>query len=236
MQFEKYTVIENIQETTDTFLLRVIPSLPKAIPDFLPGQFCQIKNPLFEFDKTHIFSIASSPTTKTHLEFCIKKYGPWTQALSLLKKDDTLEMTQPLGKFVWDQPNANAVFFAGGVGITPILSMLRFINDTQQKGKFLLLYGNRTENDIAYKKELESLIKTIDTLRVIHILSELSPLDPWTGEKGFITHDILQRAIDFDTKPSFFLCGPPIFTQKMATLLQEFSVPQEQIKQELFSK
>lgn len=236
MQFEQYTVIENIQETPDTFLLRVIPVTNTVIPDFLPGQFCQIKNPAFESQKTHIFSIASSPTTKTHLEFCIKKYGPWTQALSLLKKNETIEITQPLGKFVWNQAATNAVFLAGGVGITPILSMLRFISDTNQKGKFLLLYGNRTENDIAYKKALETLSHTIDTFEVTHVLSESTPTDTRNGYRGFITKDILQKEIDFDSKPSFFLCGPPIFTQKMTLLLQEFSVPQEQIKQELFSK
>lgn len=235
MDFEDYQIIEIKPEGEEAFILKLKPRNSNQIFSFLPGQFAQIKNPKFEKpDECHLFSIASSPDNKDYLEFCIKTYGFWTQALSKLKVEDTLKVKGPFGKFVFDLSLTNIVFLIGGVGITPVMSMLRHIDGKKLEGNFVLLYGNRDEKSIAYKNELEDLSSKIKALKVVNVLSELDPSSNWKGYKGFITSDLIQKEVNLESKPTFFLCGPPIFIQKMKEALKQLNVSEEKIKIELF--
>lgn len=237
MGFTEYIISERKPEVPETFLLRVKPKNPEKIFHFKPGQYCHIKNPLYEKPSDiHTFSIASSPGTKNYLEFCIKVYGNWTKTLSQAKTGDILQIEGPFGKFIWnDQTDTHAVFLVGGIGISPIMSMLHSINEKNYTGNFLLIYGNRTQDTIAYQKELEKFTQQIQKFRIVHIFSHLAPSDPWQGYRGFVTADVLQKEVDFSIQPTFFIIGPPIFIDKMNALLKNFSVAKNKIKQELIA-
>src|SRR5258708_24343502 len=101
MIFQEYRVLAVEEEVPGTFLVRVKPGDNKAIFEFLPGQYCQIKNPQYgKPQDIHTFSIASSPLTNDHLEFCIKVYGNWTKTLSEIKTGDTLQIAGPMGIYM----------------------------------------------------------------------------------------------------------------------------------------
>lgn len=235
MIFQEYRVLAVEEEVPGTFLVRVKPGDNKAIFEFLPGQYCQIKNPQYgKPQDIHTFSIASSPLTNDHLEFCIKVYGNWTKTLSEIKTGDTLQIAGPMGEFIWNKDtDSNAVFLVGGVGISPIMSMLRYINEQKYQGNFTLVYGNRTQATIAYNQELAMFTKQIKELNIVHIFSHLLPDDPWKGYRGFVTADILQKEVNFTVRPTFFVIGPPIFIEKMNAVLKSFGVQENKIKQEL---
>ena len=237
MKFNEYIISSLTTEAPEIFILQVIPKTNKEIFHFQPGQYCYIKNPAYkDLDEAHIFSIASSPDTKTYLEFCIKVYGDWTKKLSKTKKGRLLRISNPVGKFTWNNViDRNAVFLVGGVGISPTMSILSYINKKRYKGNLLLIYGNRTQDTIAYRQELAGLAQKIKRLRIVHILSHLLPNDSWQGYRGFVTAEVLQKEVNFHINPTFFVIGPPIFIEKMDAILKDCKVQGDKIKHEVIS-
>ncbi len=234
--FKDYIITKIQPDTIDTFILQVKPITTSFVP-FIPGQYCKMKNPTYTNpQEEHIFSIASSPTNHHYLEFYIRIYGMWTKTLSKAKVGDTLSIAYPFGKFLFDEKtDRNAVFLVGGVGISPIMSMLRYIYEKVFQGNFILLYGNRTPETIGYKQELGFLAQKIQKLYIVDIFSDLSPTDPWQGYRGFITKEIIEKEINFSLKPTFFIIGPPVFIEKMETILHSFPSGTYSIKKELLS-
>lgn len=236
MQFDEYEIVENKLEVPDVFVLRVKPKNQAKVFDYKAGQFCQIRNPNdTNPNEPHSFSIASSPHTKQYLEFCYKVYGNWTKILSGEKIGEMLQIFGPLGKFTWEDTIQHAVFLAGGVGIVPMLSILRYNLAQNITTPVTVIYGNRTEGDIAYRDELAYLISKSPDSSIVNVLSAVKDTDSWGGYRGFVTKEILEKEVDFTKNQMFFLCGPPIFVQLMKDLLKRCNVPQESTKQELFS-
>ncbi len=146
-----YVITSLQKQTLDTYILRAKP-VSGSILSFIAGQFCGIRQENEDSKtKAHFFSIASSPTNKKYIEFCFKIYGNWTKRLSQTPVNSTLALSGPYGKFTWEKTFQTAIFLAGGVGITPFMSMLRFIKETNQTPSITLLYGNGTEQHILYK-------------------------------------------------------------------------------------
>lgn len=234
MPFQSYTISQIRREKGDLIILQLINNHAPVF-DFLPGQFCQIQNPSYITpEETHLFSIASSPMQKKYLELCIKVYGNWTQSLAQKSVGETLKISGPFGKFTYESQN-DAVFLAGGIGISPIVSMLRYIKDNRLHPTITLLYGSRTPDTIAYKDELDQLSSFIPNLKIVHILSHLTPSDSYDGYRGFITKDIIEKETDRGVNPTFFICGPPIFVQLQNDILQELHIPKDHIRQELYA-
>lgn len=236
MQFDEYEIIELFILVPQVYRLRVKRKDEAPLFSFTPGQFCQIKNPTSDRpEQPHSFSIASTPK-EAYIEFCFKVYGPWTQALAKKQAGEVLHIAGPFGRFVWEEKKDNpSVFLAGGVGVVPMYSMLQGLaNDTKQVS-ITLLYGNRTEDDIAYRSQLESLIGAMPDSKIIHILSDSRPEAGWHGLTGFITKEVLEKETPLSQNPTFFLCGPPVFVQLMKDILKELAVTPEKIKSELYS-
>lgn len=234
MDFEEYIVSSLKNECENVFIFTVKPKNSTKVFDFLPGQFTQIINPNCEkANEPHLFSIASSPTNKDFLEFCVKVYGPWTQALAKIKIGDVLNIKGPLGKFVCSEDDQNCVFIAAGVGIVPIISMLRYISEKKQTGSFILLYRNHADNSIAYKEELGEISKKIKNLKVLHILS--SKVKTSANEhQNLITSEFLKANVNLEPEPIFFLCGSPAFIQTTKQALKEMGIEGEKIRYEFF--
>lgn len=241
MNFEEYIINSVKSENSGIFVFRVKPKNGGPVFSFLPGQFAQIKNPLYQSasgrtNEAHLFSIASSPNTRDYLEFCIKVYGFWTQALSKLKVGDSLLIRAPFGKFIWNPSLKNAVFLIAGVGIVPIISMLRFIRETKQTPSLTLIYRNSTQDSITYKEELDNLRRQLITLKIVDVLSRTTQSNSDLNQKhlDLITPELIVKETDLSLKPTFFLCGPPIFIEKMKQTLKNLSIDQSLIHQELF--
>ncbi|MBI3620283.1 FAD-dependent oxidoreductase [Candidatus Roizmanbacteria bacterium] len=231
--FYSYRVQSVVKDALDTYVVRV-GAAENSLGPFLPGQFCNIVNPGYiRSTEAHPFSIASSPLAKNYLEFCVKVYHDWTRALAALPKDAEIKVEGPLGQPLTGVTSPYMVFLVGGVGISPVISYLRYLHDQQEKKDFLLLYGNRDEPSVVYRAELEKLAKELGG-RVVHLLSDLPPDSPWTGYRGFLTKEILKKEVDFEKNPTFYLRGPPVYVEKTTELLYALQVPATKINQESY--
>lgn len=235
MDYQAYEVLTIGKDALDSSILTIKPR-NGVIFSFLSGQFCELRIPHYnnELKRAHFFSIASPPTNQTYLEFGFKIYGEWTKRLSESKVGDEILIKGPYGKFIWDASVWNTVFLAGGIGITPFMSFLRFIRVSNQKPLITLIYGNRTEGHIAYRKEVEQIIASLPSSKVVHVLSDVKEGDQWNGHRGFLTKEILEKEVNFTLNPMFFVCGPPVFVKLAKEILQSFSIPENRIEQELF--
>ncbi|KKQ96545.1 MAG: hypothetical protein A3C27_01820 [Candidatus Levybacteria bacterium RIFCSPHIGHO2_02_FULL_39_36] len=230
MKFFDHRIIDINFDSEDVFILKVKP-LRGRVLNFKPGQYTRIIIPDHPKTREHFFSFASSPENKSYLEFCIRIYGNWTKALSQLKKGKIIKISSPMGSFIWKNGIRNAVFIVGGIGISPFMSMLRYIVKKNSIEKITLLYGNRTQQTISYKKELEEISKKI-TLKIIHIFSEEKEKLYIPAYHGFITKKIIEKEIDFSAKPVIFITGPQVFIEKMLPVLGKIA-DKEKIKFEL---
>jgi glycine betaine catabolism B len=220
--------------TPDIFIIRLKRAESDKF-DFLPGQYIALEIPGFKSDKKHYFSIASDPNHEDYIELCIRIYGDWTKHLSAKIEGDTVEISGPFGEFIWKQNVKYPVFLVGGVGISPVMSMLLYIAHKKIDAKCILLYGNRTPETVIYKEELYNVQELID-LEIVNIYSHLLPQVQVDGYKGFVTKDILAKEVYFDKKPTFFITGPPIFIEKMQDILKnEFNVGSRDINFEQIS-
>jgi len=202
---------------------------------FKPGQFAWLTlrgNP-WQL-REHPFSIASSAVHPQSLQFTIKELGDFTRTIKDTKTGDIVYVDAPYGVFSIDQYTdaPGYVFLAGGVGIAPVMRMLRPLADRQDQRSLLLVYGNKHAEDIIFRDEFTVLQQKLN-LKVVHVLSE-APAD-WRGETGVITRELLQKNLDKEfSQCEYFLCGPKPMSDAVQKSLRQLGVPLGQIHFELF--
>ncbi len=233
-----YRVADVQQETQNVWTVKLVPPEGKPIYDYFPGQFQFIT---FQRGKDlpveeHHWTISSSPTQKAFVTSTIKESGDFTSTIGLTKPGDTAVVQAPFGRFshVFHPEDKDIVFLAGGIGITPFMSMLRYMRDTKSDLNVILLYGNKYEADIVFRNELAEMeASQIPRLRVIHVLS--NPESDWPGERGHIDREKLERLVGSITTRTFYVCGPPGMRIKLIDTLRKMEVPHEHIRTEIFT-
>jgi ferredoxin-NADP reductase len=203
--------------------------------DYKPGQFFFVA--LKAADGKELskhFSFSSSPTEKTHIEFTKKlSDSDFSAVLKGLKKGDWARIDAPYGKFTFEGEYEKIGFLGGGIGITPFIGMCRYCNDMGLDTKITLLYGNRTESDIAFRKELEAMAAQNENLKVVFTLNEAD--SGWKGATGFITADMIKKEIPDYKDTVFYTCGPPAMVEIMGKLIAQLGLPDTQLKREYFT-
>jgi len=202
---------------------------------FAPGQFAWVSLRASPFAmREHPFSIASSAARSDRIELAIKELGDFTATIKDVRAGERAYVDAPYGTFGIDEhPDAEGyAFVAGGVGIAPILSMLRTLADRGDRRPLVLFYGNRVWERIAFREALDTLAQRLD-LKVVHVL--LEPPADWSGERGFVTEDILMRHLPVTRhRFDYFLCGPTPMTQAVEQALAALGVPAAQVHAEIF--
>lgn len=234
-----YEVADVKKEAEHVWTITLSP--PKGIQrfDFLPGQFQFVT--LYRAKhlpvEEHHWTISSSPTLTGRLTSTIKESGDFTASIDKTKPGDKALVHGPFGRFsyVLHPDEHHLVFIAGGIGITPIMSMLRHMRDTAAEGEVLLLYANRHENDIVFLQELSNMEQSSSpAIKVIHVLSH--PSDNWQGERGHIDLSKIQRFCRVELRQlSFYLCMPSAAMNTIVNSLKSADVPDKAIHFELFN-
>ncbi|TVP91080.1 MAG: hypothetical protein EA348_04715 [Pseudomonadaceae bacterium] len=202
---------------------------------FAPGQFAWITIGDTPFSlQQHPFSIHSDAHNPARLEFTAKHAGDFTRSLSEVKAGSKAWVEGPYGVFTTDPASERDAFIvAGGVGITPIISMLRSCAVEKSTKQFLLLYANTDQASILFHDELERLSAQID-LKVVHILEEAP--EGWNGEEGMIDGKLLDKYLKgVSDNTDYYVCGPPPLMDAVETALRQRQVPIEQINSERFN-
>jgi|WetSurMetagenome_2_1015567.scaffolds.fasta_scaffold12325_3 glycine betaine catabolism B len=230
MKFET-TLKEIIPRATDVTSFRFSRPIDLI---YKPGQFFFVTIKKDEKELTHHFSFSSSPTESEYFEFT-KKFTDHEYSLALkdLKVGDWARIDAPYGQFTFDGEYAKIALLAGGIGITPFISMCKNATDKHLSSKITLFFGCKTEGDIAFHKELEELHQRNPKLDVHFIVAQ--PSLEWKGATGIITADMIRQELPDFKKNVFFTCGPPPMVKAMETIIQSLGLPKEQTKQEYFT-
>lgn len=195
---------------------------------FQPGQFAWITawdTPIR--DHEHPFSFSSSATESTLISFTIKELGDFSASIKNLTKGQRVYVDGPYGAFSIDRhPNSQGfVFIAGGIGITPMISMLRTLADRGDSRPLTLIYANKTLETATFLEEIEQMNLMLN-LKVVHVL-ELPP-EGWTGERGFVNANILKQYLPADLKQNrveILICGPGPMMNAVEKILIQIGVP-----------
>jgi len=241
LHFHKLTVKDIKHETPDCVSIAFdIPSELQKEFQFIPGQNVTIKTELDEIRRS--YSICTSPL-ENELRIAVKKVnnGIFSSfANEKLKKGDVLEVLPPTGTFCTEIKASNKkeyVFFAAGSGITPVISIIKTILNTEVQSNVTLIYGNKNVPSIIFKEELEALKdKHLERFRIYHILSREKTDSVFNyGRIDLDKCHQLSKLIRLNSVDEFFICGPEqmIFTVK--DFLQNSGIDPEKIHFELFT-
>ncbi len=204
--------------------------------DFQSGQFMAVMLPVDGKEQFKYFSFSNSPTEKGYIEFTKKiTDSAFSGKLQNLKVGDRVKLKMPIGNFILDEKSSKHAFLAGGIGITPIRSMWKYVFDKKLPVDMALFYGNRSPQDILFKEEFKKMAG--DHFKVIFSLDtqEACPRD-WTGHCGFIDSAMIRKELPDYAERIFYVCGPPAMVTWMTEMLQDqLKVPKSQIKKENFA-
>lgn len=181
------------------------------------------------------FSISSAPSAGRDVEFVIKELGDFTGTIGQIRSGTRAWLEAPHGHLTHtgheDAPGIALI--AGGVGIAPLIGILRELDVTGDPRPTVLLYGNRTEAQIVCREELDRLAETRGT-EVVHVLSE--PNDGWTGATGMIDATLLGRHVGTGARRDwlYILCGPPAMLASVHKALTGLGIPSSRILSERF--
>ena len=206
---------------------------PKDL-QYKAGQFMFTKIKSGDEELRKHFTISSSPTEKDHIEFTKKLTGSeFSNALETMQMGDWAAIDAPYGKFTFEGEYEKIGMLSGGIGITPLRSICKYCTDMQLDTEIALLYGNMTETDIVFRKELREMQKRNRDLKVVFTLDQ--PSEDWTGYTGYINVQMIKKEVPDYMERIFYICGPPGMIRAMENLLRDLNLPKAQIKREVFS-
>lgn len=207
--------------------------------NFTPGQYMEWTLPHQREDSRgnrRYFSIASSPT-EDKLSMTVKFYDPsstYKKRLISLEPGEKIIASQVAGDFILPKNlKKQFVFIAGGVGIAPFRSMIQYIIDKNLTTDIILLFTNRTKEDILFAEIFDRA--RLNGVKTIYNLTnaESAPQD-WTGTVGYITPEKIQQLIPDYKNRVYYLSGPQPMVQNFEETLRKVSVPSNQITKDFF--
>jgi predicted ferric reductase len=229
-----YRVSEVRQERGDTTTLVMQPDGHPGF-HFNPGQFGWLMVWGSPFKITgHPFSFSSSAAAKGgRVEMSIRNLGDFTKEIQRVPVGKRVYLDGPYGAFTIGNPADMHVLIAGGVGVTPMMSMIRTLADRGDKRPVILLYGSKDRESITFCEELEVLKARLD-LTVVHVLA--NPPAGWTGEQGFINAEMFKRHLPPPySDHEYFICGPGVMMDAIEKALGEMGVPMAKYHSERYS-
>jgi predicted ferric reductase len=229
-----YRISEVRRERGDTSTLVMHPDGHVGFR-FKPGQFGWLTVWGSPFKITgHPFSFSSSAeVTDGRVEMTIRNLGDFTSEIDKVPVGKRVYLDGPYGTFAIGNPADMHVLIAGGVGITPMVSMIRTLADRGDERAVILLYSSKDWESITFREELEALKARLN-LTVVHVLRD--PPDGWTGEQGYITAEMFKRHLPPPyADHEYFICGANVMMDAIETALGEMDVPLSKYHSERYS-
>jgi ferredoxin-NADP reductase len=210
----------------------------EGYPDYRPGSYFWVELPARGYEdekglRRHI-SLVTSPTEKGVVGLATRlRDTAFKRTLAELEVGDEVEVEEPKGSFLLpEDPGADYVFVAGGIGITVFRSMLRYIADNGLPYRVTLVYSNRDRESSAFLDELEKLEQRIDGLRVILTMTDE---EGWDGETRRLDAEVLRDLLGGLEDKQFLVAGPPPMAEGVADSLSGAGVPEDSVLADKFS-
>lgn len=240
----KLKLIKKEEEAKDTKSFYFEPEIPVK---WLPGQFFYFTLPKLKYPdsrgNTHLFTISLSPTEANYLRLTtrLRRDSGYKQSLDQLPIGSFIEGEGPNGTFILDEnEKGNHVLIAGGIGITPFRTFIKYNIDKGLKDTNLfLIYSNSTPEEIAFRQELESWDKKYENIKVaMTVTHPEKSKEKWTGLVGRIDEKMIQSIVTNQLplkQITFWLCGPPQMVEAIEKLLGFMKVTSDKIRSEKFT-
>ena len=238
--FYKVQIQEVQQETANA--VSVLFAIPKNLQNefhFTAGQYISIQKTINNQEIRRAYSICSSPNSG-QVKVAIKavENGVFSKyATSHLKAGDAIEITAPEGRFLLNpKPNKNYLAFAAGSGITPVVSMLKAVLETEPSATFTLIYGNKSVADTIFYNELIALEKKHQQFHLEFVFSKQPHESSKFGRiDSAITNFFIKNKYKETSFDSAFLCGPEEMINIISETLTKAAFTPENIFFELFT-
>ena len=232
----KLAEVEDVTHNVKTFRFRAADG--GDIPfDYLPGQFLTLHIAPRGIPTQRSYTIASTPTWRDRIEITVKREAHGLVSRWLhdeLRVGDEVEIEAPNGTFVFNGEQAESVVLIGaGVGITPMMSVVRYLTDTGWSGKVSLILGFRTPRDFIFREEIEELKARNANLNVTVTMSDPG-YEPWSGNRGRIDATLLTSVVQDIASRRAHICGPPLMMDAVKAALLGLGVPETQVRTEAF--
>jgi ferredoxin-NADP reductase len=226
------------QETLDVKTFRLMNPLGGVLPfSYLPGQFLTVTVPTDDKPVKRSYTIASSPTQHDYAEITVKHEEGGVVSGFLhdrVHEGHLLEFSGPTGSFIFTGRECKCILLiGGGVGITPLMSVLRYLIDRSWPGDIYFLYCISTPQDFIFREELDYLQRRHPNLRVIVTVSHPEGTD-WKGPVGRITKELIAQSVPDLASRYVHVCGPVPMMEAVKKMLIDLGVPTERIKTEAF--
>lgn len=180
--------------------------------------------------------MSSSPSQQDYLEVTVKTTEDAFVSdyfVNCLQTSEQIYVTGPFGKFYLNEQEAkpNIMLIGAGSGISPLMSILRYINEKKLPLKTHIIYSNKTENEILWREEIEKIAENGNFSHEFTLTRE-----EWDGTTGRINKEMISKS-GFDLQQTgFYLCGPPKFVKNTENILvNELNVSSGSIKKEVYN-
>ncbi|MCG8431565.1 MAG: FAD-binding oxidoreductase [Candidatus Omnitrophica bacterium] len=229
---EQEAVIREVIERSP-FVKSCRLTVPEEIP-YTAGQFMCVSYRGEPACRRYL-SFSSSPTERGYIEFTKRLTGSdFSRFLNSARPGDTVRVRYPYGSFTLREDDRKIAFLCGGIGITPVRSMCRYAVDSGQDRDMVLIYANRSINEIVFRDDFESLRQRSRHLRVAHVLCE--PAEGFRCSVGFINERVIRDEIPDFAERRFYICGPPPMVAAMKDILtNDLKLSDDRVVMENFS-
>ena len=244
VNFHSLAIAEIVDETAEAKSLRFhVPTELREAFKFKPGQHLTLRAEIGNEEVRRNYSLCTAPADG-ELKVTVKRiagglFSNW--ANDHLRPGDRIDVMEPHGSFTWDfdpQASNHYAAFAGGSGITPVMSLLRAALVEEPESRFTLIYGNRDSQSVIFLDELARLKnRFMDRLEIHHFLAEeAEDIDLFNGMLDRAKcGDVLERLLDPADVAAFFICGPGPMMDSAEAALLERGVPPARIHLERFT-
>lgn len=243
-KFHKLKIAEITRETADCVsVVFDVPADLKNDYQYIQGQYLTLKLFVRGEELRRSYSLCSSPVADPELRIAIKKVKDGrgsTYMNDVARPGDMVEVMTPMGNFhtpISASNKKNYVLFAGGSGITPMLSIIKTVLKSEPQSSISLFYGNRDEASVIFRKQLAQLAEAhADRLKVYHILENGATNDLL---KGLMTPEkvlaLAENFIGLNLDNEFFVCGPGPMMENVKQALEKLKVDKSRIHIEYFT-
>jgi len=202
-----------------------------ALTKFIPGQHVLLS--FVDENKQVVgpraFTICNTPNPEGFIQLCIKVYQNVTKKIADLPENSTILLSGPIGHFQFDfERDQKAVFIAGGSGVTPFVSFIRYIVENNLNNNIIMLYSNKKSEDIMFRQEMEDLDQERENLKFHFTLTDEVPAH-WGGDTTRIDAEMLRKYCSPLEEKIFYLCGPLPFMDAMEETLAKLGIAENLI-------
>ena len=228
-----------VTQTSTVKTFRLVTSSGAAVLPFtfLPGQFLNVSFWIGGAKMNRSYSISSSPSQREHLEITVRREPRGAVSrhiVDLLRAGDEIEAAGPVGRFTFTGAEADSiVLVSGGVGITPMMSIARWLTERTWPGDIYFIHACQTPADFIFADEVAALERLNPRLRLAVTATRVKGGN-WTGHQGRITRGWLAATVPDLASRRVHLCGPPAMMDATRAVLLDLGVSPDQVRTELF--